>query len=130
MKTLVSLLVFVGMVAPISFAGAETPQSKIVPIGFNNVFVPGGFGPDSDAYVIASGIYPNTCYKWDRADVANLDSMTHEVRSFAQVSQTMCLMVLVPYSQEIGLGKLASGTHTLRFLAGDGTYFERTLTVE
>jgi hypothetical protein len=119
-----------GLALPVSFASAEAVQTKIVPIGLNNVFVPGGFGPDSEAYVIASGIYPNTCYKWDRADVANIDPLTHEVRTFAQVAQTICLMVLVPYSQEIGLGKLASGTHTLRFLGGDGTYFERTLTVE
>jgi hypothetical protein len=130
MKTLVSLLVFVGMVAPLSFASAEAPQTKTVPVGLNNVFVPGGFGPDSDAYVIASGIYPNTCYKWERADVANVDPMTHEIRTYAQVTQSICLMVLVPFSQEIGLGKLASGTHTLRFLSGDGTYFEKTVSVE
>jgi hypothetical protein len=130
MKTLISFLMFAVMSAPLSFVNAEAVQSKIVPIGVSSVYVPGGFGPDADAFVVASGTFPNSCYKWDHTEVTNVDPMTHEIRSFASVAQTMCLMVIVPYSQEIGLGRMASGTHTLRFLAGDGTYFERTLTVE
>ncbi|MGE0171052.1 hypothetical protein [Nocardioides sp.] len=99
-------------------------------IGVNDAYIPGGFGSDSDAYVIVSGMFPNSCYRWNRADVKAVSTTVHEVRSIATVSQTMCLMVLVPYSKEVSLGRLQPGEHTLRFMNGDGTHFEKTLVVE
>jgi hypothetical protein len=39
-------------------------------------------------------------------------------------------MVLVPFNKEVKLGKLNAGKHTLKFLNGDGTYLEKTLTIE
>lgn len=130
MKALLTFLMFTVLAAPLSVAQAETPQSKEVAIGISNVYIPGGFGPDTDAFVIASGMYPNSCYRWERTEVKSVEPMVQEIRTYAAVSQSICLMVLVPYSQEIRLGRLASGVHTLRFLAGDGTYFERSMTVE
>jgi hypothetical protein len=131
MKVLASLIMILGFTASLHSANASAVKNKEVSTGFNNVYVPGGFGPDTDAYVVGSGIYPNSCYKWSRADISSPTPMFHEIRTYANVDQdVMCLMVLVPYSQEIGLGRLASGSHTLRFLSSDGTYFDRTLTVE
>ena len=113
-----------------SFAFAEQPATKEVTLGLSEVYVPGGFGPDTDAFVVASGMFPNSCYRWNRADVTHKSQNFHEIRAIATVSQTMCLMVLVPYNKDIRLGQLPSGEHTLRFVNGDGTYFERTLVVE
>jgi hypothetical protein len=114
-----------------SIASAQTaPASKEVTIGLNEVYVPGGFSATTDVYVIASGLFPNSCYKWARAEVTNTTPLMHEVKSIATVSQTMCLMVMIPYTKEIKLGRLQTGDHTLRFVNGDGTYFEKTLTVE
>ena len=119
------------LLALIPLAKAEgLPQVREVVVGVSDVFVPGGFDSDADAYVVVSGLFPNGCYRWKGADVSSVDAMTHEIQSKAAVSQGMCIMVLVPFSKEIRLGKLQSGTHTLRFLNGDGTYLERNLKIE
>jgi len=106
------------------------PPSRDVEIMISDAFVPGGFDSDSDAYVVASGIFPNGCYTWKQAVVTDRDSFNHDIKSVASVSQGMCLMVLVPFTKEIKLGKLDTGKHTLRFLNGDGTYLEKSMTVE
>lgn len=109
---------------------AEETQYKDVQIGISDAFIPGGFDSNTDAYVVASGIFPNGCYRWKNADVNNTDLFTHEVKSFASVSQGMCIMVLVPFTKEVRLGKLATGKHTLKFMNGDGTYLVKSFQVE
>ena len=114
-----------------STAGAETPAaSKQVLIGISDAFVPSGFDSNSDAYVVARGVYPNGCYRWDRSEIQHVSATVHEVRTYATVQQGMCLMVLVPFTRDIQLGRLARGSHQLRFISGDGTYLEKNLKVE
>lgn len=113
----------------IALAAQDVPQ-KEVSVGINGVFVPGGFDSSSDAYVVVNGIFPNGCYRWSRADVNNIDNFTHEITSKANVSQGMCIMVLIPFQKDISLGKLSAGKHTLKFLNGDGTYIEKNLNIE
>jgi hypothetical protein len=108
----------------------ELPKVKEVVVGINDAYIPGGFDSDSEAYVVTSGIFPNGCYTYKRSEVSHVDNFNHEVRSVAAVSQGMCLMVLVPFTKEVKLGKLNSGKHTLKFLNGDGTYLEKTMAVE
>lgn len=108
----------------------EVPSTREVVVGVSDVFVPGGFDSEADAYVVASGIFPNGCYRWKGASVKNTDRYHHEIQSVATVSQGMCLMVLVPFTKEIRLGKLGSGEHKLKFINGDGTYLEKTLNIE
>lgn len=112
------------------YAEDPPPTSKDVQIGINGVFVPGSFDANTEAYVVVNGVFPNGCYKWGRADIANVDAFNHEVKSIATVTQGMCIMVLVPFQKDVRLGKLAQGKHTLKFLSGDGTYLEKTLTIE
>lgn len=112
------------------YAQDEAPATREVTVGVSDVFVPGGFDSEADSYVVASGIFPNGCYRWKGAEVKNVSTYQHEVKSTATVSQGMCLMVLVPFTKEIRLGKLASGQHTLKFVNGDGTYLEKTMSVE
>lgn len=107
-----------------------TPASKDVVIAVNDVYVPGGFDSTADAYVVVSGIFPNGCYKWKGSEVKDVTPFEHEITSTGAVSQGMCLMVLVPFSKDVRLGKLSAGKHTLRFLSGDGTYLEKTLAIE
>lgn len=109
---------------------AQEPQYKDVQIGISDAYIPGGFDSDADAYVVTSGVFPNGCYRWKNADIKNVDSYTHEIKSTASVSQGMCIMVLVPFTKEVRLGKLNSGKHTLRFLNGDGTYLEKSMQIE
>lgn len=108
----------------------QVPEVKEVQIGINDVFIPSGFDSNSDVYVVTNGIFPNGCYRWSKADVKHTDSFTHEVRSSAAVSQGMCIMVLVPFTKEVRLGKFEVGKHTLRFVNGDGTYLEKSLRIE
>lgn len=117
--------------APIfSMADDQLPTSKEVTVGISDAFIPGGFDSDADSYVVVSGIFPNGCYSWKGGLVNHTSATTHEIRSQAMVSQGMCLMVLIPFSKEIRLGKLQSGEHTLKFLNGDGTYLEKKMSIE
>lgn len=131
MKTSIALFLNIAALVFTFQAGATpNPTSKDVTIAVNDVFVPGGFDSTTDAYVVVSGIFPNGCYKWKGANLKDVSRFEHEVTSTAAVSQGMCIQVLVPFSKDIRLGKLDSGSHTLRFLSGDGTYLEKTLQVE
>ncbi|MCS6838038.1 MAG: hypothetical protein NZ480_04250 [Bdellovibrionaceae bacterium] len=105
-------------------------KPKEVVVGISDVFIPSGFDSTSEAYVVVSGVFPNGCYRWSRAEVERKGNNLHEVRSYAYVQPGMCLMVLVPFTKEVQLGVLESGTHRIRFVNGDGTYLERTLVVE
>lgn len=97
--------------------------------GVTDALIPGGFDSNSDTFVVVSGVFPNGCYSWKRADVT-ADNFTHEVRNIANVSEGMCLMVLVPFTKEVRLGRLAVGEHTIRFVGGDGTYMEKKVRIE
>lgn len=116
-----------GLMAPF-IAHAET--TKDVTVSINDVFVPGGFDSEADSYVVVSGLFPNGCYHWKEAKVTNTGTYSHDIQSVAAVNQGMCIMVLVPFTKEVRLGQLASGTHTLKFINGDGTYLQKTLVVE
>lgn len=120
---------FVGSLSVPALAVAAAPTTKDIAIGVNEVYVPSGFESNSDAYVVASGLFPNGCYRWKNADVKNVDTFNHEIQPYATVSQGMCIMVLVPFTKEIQLGKLARGEHILKFLNGDGTYLLKSMTI-
>jgi hypothetical protein len=124
------LLIAIVTLTSLSVFADEQPAQKEVPVGISGVFVPGGFDSNSDAYVVVNGVFPNGCYRWSRADETRTDAFTHEIRSMATVTQGMCIMVLVPFQKDIRLGKLAVGKHMLRFVNGDGTFFEKSLSVE
>lgn len=115
--------------AMISQPASAAPTEREIVVGLNDVYVPSGFDTASDVYVVANGIFPNGCYRWKRADVTHRDAFTHEVRSVASVSQGMCIMVLVPFTKEVQLGRFQAGKHLLRFLNGDGTYIEKSLNI-
>lgn len=129
-KILIAMMTIVSLTAFTTAFADEQPATKEVPVGISGVFVPGGFDSTSDAYVVANGVFPNGCYRWSRSETNRVDQFTHEIRSMATVTQGMCIMVLVPFQKDIRLGKLATGKHTLKFVNGDGTYFEKALTIE
>ena len=127
--TLVGLAV--ALSGTFALASDDSVKEKEVTIGINDAFIPGGFDSESDAYVVVNGLFPNGCYAWNRAEVnKDVEPNIHEVRSVATVRQTMCIMVLVPFTKELHLGQLEAGDHTIRFMNGDGTFIERNLHVE
>lgn len=109
---------------------AHAAEEKEVQIGINGVYVPAGLRADSDAFAVVNGIFQNGCYKWSHAEINADDEYNHTIKTFAKVSQGMCIMVLIPFQKEVRLGKLNPGKHTLKFLNGDGTYLEKVLVVE
>ncbi len=110
---------------------AQDIPSKESVVGINSAFVPGGFDSTSDVYAIVSGIYPNSCYSWKRADVEPTDGQNViRVSAVASVTQGMCMMVLVPFQREVLIGTLPVGDYTLRFSNGEGTYFDEALSIE
>ena len=121
-------LIAATLMATAGFAG--TPVEKEVQVGISGVYIPAGFDSSSDAYVVVNGVFQNGCYRWSRAEVTSADKFTHEVKTMATVTEGMCIMVLVPYQKDIRLGKLDTGKHNLKFSNGDGTYVEKTLTIE
>jgi hypothetical protein len=108
---------------------AALPERE-VQVGINGVYVPSKIDRRDEAIVVVNGIFQNGCYRWKKSDVKHVAMTTHEVRSFATVSQGMCLMVLVPFQKEVNLGKLNPGRHLVRFVNGDGTYLDRYLNVD
>lgn len=126
---------FIAMSLSILLAGwtqaqAQQPGEKEVAVGINSVYVPAGFDINSDVYVVTSGIFPNSCYRWNRAEVTSKTNHEHEIQTMAMVQSGMCLMFLMPFTKEVRLGKLQAGDHTLRFVSSDGTYLEKKLSVE
>lgn len=106
------------------------PVTTEVLVDIDDAIVPSEVDKSSEAYVAISGQFPNSCYKYDRAHVATVQQMVHEVRSVAGVVANLeCLMVIVPYTHEVSLGHLPSGVHLIRFVNPDGSYFERQLVV-
>jgi hypothetical protein len=108
---------------------ATVIETKEVYINLSDVFVPSETKSSGESYVVISGMFQNGCYSWNRAEVTHKNDFEHEIKVVANVSQGMCIMVLVPYSKEVMLGKLIQGEHTLRFINGDNTYFERPMNI-
>ncbi|HWU44563.1 MAG TPA: hypothetical protein VN132_14025 [Bdellovibrio sp.] len=124
---LAAMVVFFGVNV---FAAGQVLEEKEVQVGLSGAYIPGGFDSASDVYVVVNGVFQNGCYKWKRADVDNVDTFNHVIKSVASVSQGACIMVLIPFQKEVHLGKFATGKHNLKFENGDGTYFEKTMVIE
>jgi hypothetical protein len=108
----------------------EKRETREQVVSINDAYIPSGFDSSSDAFVVINGLFPNSCYRFRDAKVEQVDANLYEVRAYAQVTEGLCLMVLVPFSKEVQLGRLAPGVHSIRFVNGDGTHWEKRLTVE
>lgn len=130
MKTI--LLTIASLLLAVQVAHAEGPEQIEKVVGLNGAFVPGGFDSGSDAFVIVSGIFPNTCYNWNGTEINQTEgSQVIEIQAKALVNQGVgCMRVLVPYQREVYLGKLEAGEYQLRFSNGDGTSFTEKLVIQ
>lgn len=115
---------------PGAFASADQEITyKEVAISVMDAFVPGGIKANQNAYVVVNGLFPNSCYSLIGEEVKHVDGFTHEIRTIAKVRSGICLRVLVPFNREISLGQLSQGTHVVRFISDDATYFEKNMTI-
>ncbi len=99
-------------------------------IGVNDVYIPSGFDSQSDSFIVANGLFPHSCYKLKGADVEHVGTSLHQVTLKANVTEGLCLTVMVPFHKEVQLGKLVVGDHSVRMMNGDGTYMEKHLVIE
>lgn len=129
MKVLVVALLGSFMFTPASFADGKSGTREQV-VSINDAYVPSGFDSSSDAFIVVNGLFPNSCYRYRDSKVEHIGPALHEVRAYAQVTEGLCLMVLVPFSKEVQLGKLGVGEHAIRFINGDGTFWEKRVTIE
>lgn len=129
---------FAGLLALVVASNAQAsaqdetpPGDRDVVVSIGDAYIPSGFDSSSDAFVVVNGLFPNGCYRWKGSKVTHDPANPrHEVQSIATVRGGMCIAVLVPFTEEVHLGKLDSGKHTIRFMNGDGTYLEKTLTID
>jgi hypothetical protein len=128
-KLILSAFALISIAAPFAHAD-EQGKTREQMISINDAYIPSGFDSSSDAFVVVNGIFPNSCYRFSEAKVTHVGPALHEVRSYATVTEGLCLMVLVPFSKEVQLGKLSVGEHAIRFISGDGTYWDKNLTIE
>lgn len=129
MKTLMALAL-VAMPFPFSaaaFAADGGVQERVVNV--TDAYIPSGFDSGSAAFVVVSGMFPNSCYKFKAIEVKNVGPALQEVTSKADVTQGLCLMVMIPWHREAQLGQLAVGTHQVHFMNGDGTYMEKQIVI-
>ncbi len=104
--------------------------SKKVLVGATQVFVPSGFDSQSEQIIIVSGYFPNGCYSFDSVGVIHKDDFNHEVSVSANVQQGMCTMAIIPYQNEVALGVLKTGKHTVLIPSSDGTALKKVFSVE
>lgn len=115
---------------PLKDRMVHNDDPRDVDLTISSAFIPSGFDSSSDAYTVISGLLPNGCYRFKKAEVNHIGTSLHEVRAKATVSTDLCIMVLVPYTKEVALGKLVVGKHIVKLVNGDGTYSEKSLTIE
>lgn len=103
---------------------------KEIAVGVNGVYVASDVNTKSDVIVVVNGLFPNGCYSLGEPKVDHKTAFDHDIYTIAKVKQGICLRVLVPFTKEISIGKLAAGKHNLRFVADDGTAVEKVIDVK
>ncbi len=127
--TLLALFILMGNLAIFSGEAEAQPRRREVNISVGDAIFPAGFDRNSEVTVVLSGILPNGCYSFSRTDVSRSVEGV-QIQAKATVREGMCMMVLIPFSKEVSLGRLGAGRHTVQFMNGDGTYWEKTVSIE
>jgi len=128
-KMIFSVFTLAILAAPMAQA-EEFGKTREQVVSINDAYIPSSFDSSSDAFVVVNGLFPNSCYRFRDAKVDHIGPALHEVRAYATVTEGLCLMVLVPFSKEVQIGRLQVGKHSVKFMNGDGTFWEKSLTIE
>ena len=129
MKIILSVVTFTLALMPAARA-EDMPEGKETHITIGDAYIPSGFDSGSEAFAVVTGLFPNSCYRFSEAKIEHVSPTEHVVKAYAKVTEGLCLMVMVPYSKEVQIGRLSVGTHSIKFVNGDGTFWEKSLTIE
>lgn len=130
MESLKILITTALFVSASLFATEKQTVEKDSNVLFTDMYIQKSHGVVEAQEVLVSGVFPNGCYKWAKAEVEHKDKFTHEIHGIAKVTQGVCIMVMVPFTKEVDLGQLDKGTHTVRAMNGDGTVIEKTFEIK
>lgn len=116
MKT---LTILTSLLLGLNLAFAEdrsAPQdTEVVTVPVSRAYIPHGFDNNDVTKIVVEGFFPNTCYKVKKQtpeDVIVDPSGEIQVTQKAYKYNGMCLMVMVPFSQTIEVGKIQqTGTY-------------------
>ena len=124
----ISSMLLVATSTALAFSPDGPSHEEVAPV--TDAMVPEQTKSNEPTYVIVSGILRNGCVTYDRAFTTTMDERTLEIRVLATVTEGPCTMARKPYRREVTLGTLPAGEHKLVFVSGDGSRFERVLTVD
>ena len=90
----------------------DLSSEKLVKVAVSKAYIPQGFDNNDITKVVVEGFFPNTCYRIKKQDATDVkidrDKNTVEVTQRAYVYSGMCLQMIVPYTETVEIGKLAS----------------------
>ena len=84
MKKMILLLAAALAIPASVWAKDGDVQEKVVPI--SDVYVPSGFDSSSDVFLVANGLFPNSCYQLKNTRVEHAGPALHEVTTSANVT--------------------------------------------
>lgn len=105
-----------------------TPILTDAPV--NSIEIPESFVADAPAYIIVEGRFRSGCYKWVGAEVQQKPNFITEIHGFAQVSNGICIQMIIPFREKVPLGPLPAGTYDLHFMRADGSFLREVLTIQ
>jgi hypothetical protein len=113
MIRLLSSALSIAVFATASLAHADTPP-ETVPAVFDKVYIPGGFDSNDNVQIVGEGMFANTCYKPGPTKFT-IDRERKIVLLYptAYRYDGACLFVMMPYSRQVDVGILDSGTWTV-----------------
>lgn len=114
MKKVIVLLGLISSLAGLQAQAQEAKKAKeqLVRVSISKAYIPQGFDNNDITKVVIEGYFPNTCYrikKQESGDIKiNSEDKTIEITQRAYLYEGNCLMMMVPYSEIVEVGKLES----------------------
>jgi hypothetical protein len=125
MSGLTHFILIIGFIAGGVMATPDNTATVDKYVNFTEIYVAQSPAANEVQRLMVTGVFPNGCYRWKGAEVNHIDDFTHEVRGLAQVSQSMCITMLIPFTREVELGILKRGRHVVRAISADGSVIEK-----
>lgn len=102
----------------VSYANADV-FPKVVNTTFQAGYMPVGFDNNDNVQLVAEGVFSNTCYKPGSVKtVVSEQEKTIYLYPRAYKYDGVCLQMTVPWTKEIDLGLLKSGTYKIVNVSG------------
>jgi hypothetical protein len=108
-----TLLLASSSFAPAAFAD-DPANGELVVVDASYVFAPIGFDDNDEVSVVIDGYLPSGCYRLMRPEV-KIDPLTRQITVVptARYFDVPCIDALIPYWQEVRLGRLAQGDYKI-----------------